>query len=105
MDVQVKTGDSNNCTSLSIWMSIFTVISMSALLSFLSVRGNDTRGMVGHTIFEAGYTPVRTLELKDIGKSWQLRYDTRSGKAPRTVFGRPFFWSAICLNLGSRNKD
>lgn len=36
MDVHVKTGDSSNCTNLSIWINIFTVISSSALVVSVS---------------------------------------------------------------------
>lgn len=64
---QVKTGDSSNWTSLSIWISILTVISSSALMNVSNQEhGFRLDGIL--TRLAKDYTLVRKPEREDIGK-------------------------------------
>lgn len=61
--VQVNTGDSSNCTSLSIWISMLTVISSSAL-EMLGMVSDMFKGKP-LTIFARDCMPAHKPEQED----------------------------------------
>lgn len=101
--VHVNTGDSRSCTSLSIWISMLTVISSSAL-EMLGPRFNGLRGEL-LTRFAKDCKPAHRPEQEGTKKMLIRHCDTKTGIGRRKTFGHPKKGSSVPVedsNLISR---
>lgn len=85
---QVNTGDSRSCTSLSIWISMLTVISSSALNAHVSTARQQRRPP-DHTIFEEDCKLAHKPGREGIERTWRRHCGTRTGKGQQKTSDPP----------------